>query len=146
MQRTPGGWKRRGFVGNAFVTVGALTSAFGAVGWLSALRFPSTLMLMLAFVGYGLLPLAGGILLVWRGLDLIDEADGERRALSLSRVTLLEALEGGATARQVADKLRMPNAEDAERALDALVRDDLVRLDVTDEGELVYRCAENRPR
>ncbi|MDC3980239.1 hypothetical protein [Polyangium jinanense] len=130
---------RKSLVGNTLVTVGALSSAFGAVGWLSALRSPSILTIALGFVLYGLLPLVVGVSFVWRGLGAIEEAEAARRADAVSRAALLDALRGGATAREVAARLCMPNARDAERALDGLVRDDLAKLDVTDDGELVYR-------
>ncbi|MDI1447429.1 hypothetical protein [Polyangium sp. 6x1] len=131
---------RRSLVGNTLVTVGALSSAFGAVGWLSALRSPSILTIVLGFVLYGLLPLVVGVAFVWRGLGMIEEAEAARRVDAVGRAALLEALRGGgATAREVATKLSLPSARDAERALDGLVRDDLAKLDVTDDGELVYR-------
>lgn len=66
-------------VGNTLVTAGALASAFGAVGWLSALRSPSILAVTLGFVLYGLVPLVVGVGLVWRGLGLIEEAESARR-------------------------------------------------------------------
>ncbi|MDI1428208.1 hypothetical protein QHF89_01850 [Polyangium sorediatum] len=131
---------RRSLVGNTLVTVGALSSAFGAVGWLSALRSPSILTLALGFVLYGMLPVLLGVTFVWRGLGMIEEVESSRRVDAVSRAALLDALRGGgATAREVAAKLGMPNTREAERALDRLVRDDLAKLDVTDDGELVYR-------
>ena len=133
---------RRSLVGNTLVTVGALSSAFGAVGWLSALRSPSLLSIALGFVCYGLLPLVFGVALVWRGLGVIEDAESARQVDAVSRVMLLDALRGGgATAREVALRLCLPSARDAERVLDGLVRDDLAKLDVTDDGELVYRRA-----
>ncbi len=142
-QSTSTGWSRS-LVGNTLVTVGALSSAFGAVGWLSALRSPSILAIMLGFVCYGLLPLVVGIALVWRGLGVIEDVESARRVDAMSREMLLDALRGGgATAREVAVKLCLPSPREAERALDGLVREDLAKLDVTDDGELVYRNAEN---
>ena len=131
---------RRNLVGNTLVTVGALSSAFGAVGWLSALRSPSILTLALGFVLYGVLPVLVGVTFLWRGLGMIEEVESARRVDAVSRAALLDALRGGgATAREVAAKLCMPSTREAERALDRLVRDDLAKLDVTDDGELVYR-------
>ncbi|MRG94193.1 hypothetical protein [Polyangium spumosum] len=133
---------RFSLVGNTLVTVGALASAFGAVGWLSALRSPSILAVALGFVLYGLVPLVVGVGLVWRGLGLIEEAESARRVDAVSRAALLDALRGdGLTAREVAVKLCLPNAHEAERVLDGLVREDLAKLEVTDDGELVYRRA-----
>jgi hypothetical protein len=135
----------RNIAGHAQVAVGALSSAFGAVGWLSALRYPSLLALVVGFVCYGVLPLIAGLSLVWRGLDRLEDADAARQAEATSRAALLDAVRGGATAAEVARRLAWPSARDAERALDGLVIDDLARLDVTDDGDLVYRSAGEAP-
>jgi hypothetical protein len=142
---------RPAMLGNTFVAAGALSGAFGAVGWLAALRHPSILALVVGVLCYGLVPLIGGLGFVWYGLDLIeaDQIASSRRFAT--RAALLEAVQDGATPLQVARKLRLTSAREAERELDDLVRRDLLELDVTDDGELFYHppairspCRSNR--
>ncbi len=127
-------------LGNAFVAAGALSGAFGAVGWIAALRHPSILALIVGVLCYGLVPLLGGLGFVWYGLDLIeaDQIASSRRFAT--RAALLEAVQDGATPIQVARKLRM-SAREAELSLDDLVRQGVLELDVTEDGELVYHAA-----
>ncbi|UQA61920.1 hypothetical protein [Polyangium aurulentum] len=127
-------------LGNAFVAAGAISGAFGAVGWIAALRHPSILALIVSVLCYGLVPLIGGLGFVWYGLDLIEEDQIASTRRCAMRAALLEAVRDGATPAQIALRLRISSARDAENALDDLVRHGLLELDVTDDGELSYHA------
>jgi hypothetical protein len=129
---------RPGMLGHAFVAAGALSGAFGAVGWIAALRHPSILVLAVDIFCYGLVPLIGGLGFVWYGLDMIEADQIASIRRYTTRAALLEAVRDGATPAQVALRLRMTSAREAERELDDLVRLGLLELDVTDDGELFY--------
>jgi len=129
---------RPAMLGNALVAAGAISGAFGAVGWVAALRHPSILALIVGVLCYGLVPLIGGLGFVWYGLDLIEADHVASTRRCATRASLLEAVRDGATPVQVALRLRVSSVREAENALDDLVRDGLLELDVTDDGELVY--------
>jgi len=132
-------------VGQLLVATGAVASAFGAVGWLSALRAPSFLGFVVGVLGYGVLPLFFGLWLVWRGLDKLDEDALAEKNGFVIRAALLDAVQGGATAQEVAQKLALPSLKEAERELDGLVIDELAQLELTDDGDLVYRSTAELP-
>jgi hypothetical protein len=142
-RRTP--LVRRSLLGNALIAVGAVSGAFGAVGWLAALRYPSLVLLVLGVVFFGLVPLIAGMSMVWYGLDLLEEDLPRLERVGRSRIALLEAAKEGATATQVARRLRLATPSEIERELDGLVLEELLELDVTDDGELIYHAPGRRP-
>ena len=131
---------RPAMLGNALVIAGAVLGAFGAVGWIAALRHPSILALIGGVLCYGLVPLLGGFGFVWYGLDVIEADQIASARRHATRTALLEAVRNGATPAQVALRLRGASVRQLENALDDLVRHGLLELDVTDDGELFYHA------
>jgi hypothetical protein len=127
----------RWLLGAVLLVAGALSGAFGAVAWLSALRIQSFALALIGVVLLGLVPVVLGLGLVWTGLGVL-ELDGEPER-ELTDEELLQAAGDGATRDEVAKALGRSDPREAERRLDQLVVRELLELDVTDEGGLVYR-------
>jgi hypothetical protein len=138
---TSGGQVGRWLMGGLLVIAGAVSGAFGAVAWLEALRIPSLLLALVAIVLLGVVPVMLGLGLVWTGLGVIeDEQPGATRMLDLmSDDALVDATQGGSTRDEVVTRIGACDLGEAERRLDDLVVREVLDLDVTEEGRLVYR-------
>ena len=130
----------RTLAGTALVIAGAFVGAFGAVAWLAALRIPSLAVAALGMMGLGVVPIAAGMVMLWSGLEILER--GRRapgRGPRGGPVGLSAAGGWGATPREVATRLRIADPGSAERLLDDLVVREALELEVSDDGDLVYR-------
>jgi hypothetical protein len=133
----------RWLMGGLLVAAGALSGAFGAVAWLEALRMPSFLLALVGIVLLGIVPIIIGLGLVWTGLGVLEEPVAPQRAVSDD--ALLQATRQGATRDEVRLRIGRIDAVETERRLDDLVVRELLELEVTDEGQLVYRPRVHEP-
>ena len=130
----------RTLAGTALVIAGAFVGAFGAVAWLAALRIPSLAVAALGMMGLGVVPIAAGMVMLWSGLEILERATLEPRRLPpVAPEALIAAGASGATPREVATRLRIADPGSAERLLDDLVVREALELEVSDDGDLVYR-------
>jgi hypothetical protein len=121
------------------VCLGALAGAFGTVAWLSVLCVPSFPRVMLGIFALGVAPVAGGGALLWAGLSMIETESARSRVRALSDARFIDAARSGATAAAVATRLGIEDAVEVERRLDELVARDALALEISEEGEVVYR-------
>ncbi len=126
-------------LGGLLVCAGALAGAFGTVAWLTVLCAPSFSQVMLGIVALGVAPVAGGGALLWAGLSVLEAESARSRVRGLSDARFIEAARGGATAAAVALRLGIGDVPEVEQRLDALVASDALVLEVSGEGEVLYR-------
>lgn len=131
-------WIARWMLGVLLVGAGAISGAFGAVAWLSALRIQSFPLALIGVILLGLVPIVLGLGLVWTGLGVL-ELDQEPEQV-LRDEDLVAAAGRGATREEVAHALGARDPEVAERRLDDLVVREVLELDLTEEGSLLYRA------
>ena len=131
----------RWIAGGALVGIGALCGAFGTVAWLSVLRAPSVTVVLLSLLFLSATPLTVGLSLLWAGLSVLEKQMIRSRVRALPERELLDAAEEAATARAIALRLGVSDVRETERRLDDLVVRERLALDVTDEGELIYRAS-----
>jgi len=134
---TAGGRIARYGMGGLLIAAGALSGAFGAVAWLSALRIQSFPLELIGVILLGLVPIVLGLGLVWTGLGVLEMDEPARVPTDAE---FLAAASSGATREEVARSLGTRDPHEAERRLDDLVVREVLELDLTDEGSLVYRA------
>jgi len=124
--------------------MGALAGAFGTVAWLTVLCVPSFPRVVLGVLSLGVAPVLGGGALLWTGLSLLESHAARARVHDLPEDQIIEAAHGGATAATVALRLGVAQRREVEQRLDDLVVRDVLALDVTEDGEILYapRAAE----
>jgi hypothetical protein len=125
-------------MGGLLVCLGALSGAFGTVAWLTVLCASSLTHVLLGVVALGVLPVAAGGALLWAGLGVLEGQATRSRVWAIDPARIAEATEGGATARQVAERLGTDPRE-TEGRLDDLVARDVLVLDLSADGDLSYR-------
>jgi hypothetical protein len=121
------------------VCLGALTGAFGTVAWLTALCATSFPQMVMGILGLGVAPVLGGGALLWAGLHVLEAEAAKDRIRALGDMRFIEATRGGATSATVALRLGTGDVLEVERRLDRLVAHDALMLDVTEQGEALYR-------
>jgi hypothetical protein len=121
-RRAEGHWDQRfaWILGGLMVCLGAMAGAFGTVAWLSVLCVPSFPQVMFGIFALGVAPVAGGGALLWAGLSIIEAESARSRVRALSDARFIEAA----------------------RRLDELVARDALALEISEEGEVVYRAAQ----
>jgi hypothetical protein len=122
------------------VCAGALAGAFGTVAWLTVLCAPSFSQVMLGIVALGITPVVGGGALLWAGLSVLEAESARSRVRAISDGRFVDAARGGTTAAAVALRLGIGDAYEVEQRLDALVARDVLVLEVSNEGEVLYRA------
>ena len=126
-------------LGGALVCLGALSGAFGTVAWLTVLCVPSFPRVLLGVLSLGIAPVVGGGAMLWAGLSMLEARAARGRVWSLPEPQLAEATKGGLTAPALALRLGLGDVRELEGRLDEMVARDALALDVSEEGELVYR-------
>jgi hypothetical protein len=121
------------------VCFGALTGAFGTVAWLTALSATTFPQMVMGIIGLGVAPVLGGGALLWAGLHVLESEAARDRVRALGDARFIEATRGGATSATVALRLGIGDLLEVERRLDTLVAHDALLLDVTEQGEALYR-------
>jgi hypothetical protein len=121
------------------VCLGALAGAFGTVAWLTVLCASSFSQLLLGIAALGAAPVVGGGALLWAGLTVIEKTTARSRVRAVPDDRLVEAAEGGATAPAIAIRLGLGETADVEHRLDGLVATDALALEITDQGEVIYK-------
>ena len=143
-RRPEGPWFHRfaWILGVWMVCLGALAGAFGTVAWLSVLCVPTFPQVILGLLTLGVAPVAGGGALLWAGLSMIEAESARSRVRALSDARFIDAARNGATAAAVARRLGIDDTLEVEHRLDELVARDALALDVSDDGDVVYRAAQ----
>jgi hypothetical protein len=126
-------------MGGALACLGALAGAFGTVAWLTVLCASSFPRVMFGIVTLGVLPVVGGGVLLWAGLSVLEAESSRSRVRAISDERFVEAVRSGATGADVALRLGVGETLEVENRLDELVARDVLALEVTDEGEVLYR-------
>jgi hypothetical protein len=126
--------------GGTLVCLGALAGAFGTVAWLTVLCAPSFAQILLGVVALGAAPVAAGGALLWAGLSLLEAESTRSRVENVPVARIVEAARGGATAKTIAVRLGLSEMDDVEYRLDELVTHDALGLEVSEEGEVLYRA------
>jgi hypothetical protein len=129
---------RRWAHGLAWLTGGAL-ACLGALAWLTVLCATSFPRVMFGILTLGVLPVVGGGVLLWAGLSVLEAESARSRVRAISDERLVDAAQGGATGQAVATRLGVGDPLEVEARLDELVARDVLALEVTDEGEVLYR-------
>ena len=130
----------RTLAGTALVIAGAFVGAFGAVAWLAALRIPSLAVAALGMMGLGVVPIAAGMVMLWSGLEILERATLEPRRLPpVAPEALIAAVASGAPPPPVATRLRLAATRRAARRHAHRVGPAALELEVSDDGDLVYR-------
>ena len=119
---------------------GALAGAFGTVAWLTVLCAPSFSQVMLGIVALGVAPVLGGGALLWAGLSLLEAESARSRVRAIPDGRFVDAARGGSTAGAIALRLGIGDALEVEQRLDDLVARDALVLEVSSEGEVLYRA------
>lgn len=132
------GLRAEWLLGGLFVVVGALSGAFGTVAWLTALCAPTLRSLLVGVIAMGIAPVIGGGALLWAGLGMLETATARARVRAFSDEHVIGAADGGATASTVAGRLGTSELREVTRRLDDLVTRELLSLEITEEGELLY--------
>jgi hypothetical protein len=127
------------------VCLGALTGAFGTVAWLTALCATSFPQMVMGILGLGVAPVLGGGALLWAGLHVLESEAAKDRVRAFGDTRFIEATRGGATSATVALRLGTSDVLEVERRLDRLVAHDALLLDVTEQGEALYRPLAEAP-
>jgi hypothetical protein len=126
-------------LGGFLVAIGALGGAFGTVAWLSVLCAPSLSQMLLGVLTLGLAPVVGGGAVLWVGLGILERQSARERVRALSDAHLVEGAQSGGTALAIAHRLGVGDVAEVTARLDELVARDVLALDLTDDGELVYQ-------
>ena len=126
-------------VGGFLVCLGALAGAFGTVAWLTVLCAPSLPAMLLGVLALGVAPVLGGGAVLWTGLSILETQASRARVLRLPESSIVEAARSGGTAAMIAQRLGIGDEEEITRRLDDLVARDVLVLDVTRDGELLYQ-------
>jgi hypothetical protein len=145
-QRARGGRRRAGELvhrltclsGSFLVCVGALSGAFGTVAWLTVLCAPFPT-LLLGVLGLGVAPVVVGGALLWGGLSLLEVASARHRARLVPEACIVEAARPCGTVATIALRLGLSDTVEIERRLDELVVRDALVLEVSAEGDVLYR-------
>lgn len=116
--------------------------AFGTIGWLVLLDAPSALVAMLGVLLLGAVPLLGGLTLLWLGLGIVEEEVSRTRALAVPDDALVAAAREGGNATLIAFRVGVADVRETEARLDALVVRERIALEVTDDGDLIYRASD----
>lgn len=119
--------------------LGALAGAFGTVAWLTVLCASSLPALLLGIAALGAAPVVGGGALLWAGLAVMERTAAKSRVRAVPDERLVEAAGTGATAPAIALRLGIGNPAEVEPRLDELVARDALALEITDQGEVVYK-------
>ena len=119
---------------------GALAGAFGTVAWLTVLCAPSFSQVMLGIVALGIAPVVGGGALLWAGLSMLEAESARCRVRAISDGRFIDVARGGTTAAAAALRLGIGDVLEVEQRLDALVARDALLLEVSAEGEVLYRA------
>jgi hypothetical protein len=127
-------------LGGALVCVGALTGAFGTVAWLTVLSASSFPQVMAGIFALGVAPVVGGGAVLWAGLHILETESSRGRVRALPDDRFIEAARGGGTSMMIALRLGLGETLEVERRLDELVARDILALDVTEQGEVIYRA------
>jgi hypothetical protein len=127
-------------MGGALACLGALAGAFGTVAWLTVLCATSFPRVLFGIVTLGVLPVVGGGVLLWAGLSVLEAESARGRVRAISDERFVEAAQGGATGAVIALRLGVGETLEVEARLDELVARDVLALDVTDDGEVLYRA------
>jgi len=122
------------------VCAGALAGAFGTVAWLTVLCAPSFSQVMLGIVALGIAPVAGGGALLWAGLSVLEAESARSRVRAIGDARFIDAARTGTTAAAIALRLGISDVLEVEQRLDALVAGDALLLEVSAEGEVLYRA------
>jgi hypothetical protein len=125
-------------LGNLLIATGAFFGAFGTIAWLAEARAPSVAVALLGAVVLGAIPLLVGLGILWAGFSVLEGE--EPPAWRVSDAQFVEAAREGATVAAVALRVGARSTREAETRLDALVVREALDLDVTEEGELLYRA------
>ncbi|MFT3773976.1 MAG: hypothetical protein QM820_52070 [Minicystis sp.] len=135
-------WSQRlwWLLGGFLVCLGALAGAFGTVAWLTVLCAPSLPRMLLGVLSLGVAPVVGGGAVLWMGLSILETQAARARVHVLPEGHLVEAARGGATALMIAQRLGIGDVPEITRRLDDLVARDVLTLDVTEQGELIYQA------
>lgn len=133
------GPRLRWLCGGFLVSIGALAGAFGTVAWLTVLCAPSLSMVMAGVLVLGVAPVVGGGALLWTGLSVLERQAARSRVRAMPEAHFLEAASGGASAAQIAQRLGLGDVREVTHRLDDLVAGDVLVLDVTRDGDLVYQ-------
>jgi hypothetical protein len=131
--------------GAVLVSGGALLGAFGTVAWLTVLCASSFPRVLLGIVGLGVAPVLGGGALLWAGLGVLETENARSRVRCLADERFVEAAHGGRTAEAVAAQIGTGDVREVERRLDDLCAREILALDVTEEGEVLYRPQASPP-
>jgi hypothetical protein len=139
---TRGVWGHRlaWLLGAALVSGGALLGAFGTVAWLTVLCASSFQRVLFGILGLGVAPVLGGGALLWAGLGVLEAQSARSRVRGLADERFVEAAHGGRTAAAVAAQLGAGDVREVEHRLDDLCAREILFLDVSDEGEVLYRA------
>lgn len=126
-------------LGGSLVCLGALSGAFGTVAWLTVLCLPTFPRVMLGVLSLGVAPVVGGGALLWVGLGMLERSAARVRVRSLPDDQLVDAVRNGMTARALASRMGIGDVAELTQRLDDLVARDVLVLDLSEEGNLVYR-------
>jgi hypothetical protein len=126
-------------LGGVLVCLGALSGAFGTVAWLTVLCLPTFPRVMLGVLSLGVAPVVGGGALLWVGLGMLERSAARVRVRGLPDEQLVDATRNGLTAKALAVRLGVGELAELTRRLDDLVARDVLALDLSEEGDLVYR-------
>lgn len=133
------GYRLAWLAGAALVCVGALLGAFGTVAWLTVLCASTFPQVVFGIVGLGILPVVGGGALLWAGLSILETQSARSRARALPDGRFVDAARGGGSPQVIAARLGIGDAIEVERRLDELVARDALAMEISEEGEVVYR-------
>lgn len=125
--------------GGFLVCLGALAGAFGTVAWLTVLCAPSLPRMLLGVLGLGVAPVLGGGAVLWTGLSILEMQASRARVHAVPEQHLIDAARGGATSPAIAQRLGLGDVQEITRRLDDLVARDVLVLDLTRDGELLYQ-------
>jgi hypothetical protein len=125
--------------GGFLVCLGALAGAFGTVAWLTVLCAPSLPRMLLGVLGLGVAPVLGGGAVLWTGLSILEGQASRARVHALPDQQLVDATRGGATSQTIAQRLGVGDVHEVTRRLDELVAREILVLDLTRDGELLYQ-------
>jgi len=126
-------------LGGGLVGVGAMVGAFGTIAWLFVLRVPSVSVVLLGMLFLGAAPLGMGLGLLWAGLSVIENEIGRARVWTISEEQIVEAAGKGTPLTEMVIQLGGTDLRETEKRLDDLVVRDVLSMDITEQGEIVYR-------
>jgi len=124
--------------GGVLVCLGALSGAFGTVAWLTVLCAPFPA-LLLGVLALGVAPVVVGGGLLWGGLSLLEVESARNRAHLVPEACIVEAVRTKGTAAEITARLGLSDAAEVERRLDDLVVRETLALEVSEDGDVLYR-------